>query len=258
MGGPEGEARDAAVTELVAGPAQQVTAAVNTGRAAAGLEPLAEPDDVLLRPPLLLYLTAEPFEYPRPSWPASFRLVGPCPWEPSAPTPPWLTQEQRPIILVSTSTDFQNDGHLVTTAFEALRDRDDLLVVATVPAGAPDAFEPPQNARVEHFIAHGPLLERAAAVVCHGGMGITQKALAAGVPVCAVPFGRDQLEVARRLEVSGGGMQLPATELTIDGLRRAIEQTISRRRGAERIARAFTDAGGAAAAADAIDELITQ
>ena len=30
-------------------------------------------------------------------------------------------------------------------------------------------------------------------------MGITQKALAAGVPVCAVPFGRDQFEVARRV-----------------------------------------------------------
>ena len=41
-----------------------------------------------------------------------------------------------------------------------------------------------------------PILEIAACVVCHGGMGITQKALAAGVPVCAVPFGRDQPEVA--------------------------------------------------------------
>ena len=29
-----------------------------------------------------------------------------------------------------------------------------------------------------------------------------------GVPVCAVPFGRDQLEVARRVEVAGAGVQL--------------------------------------------------
>ena len=34
-----------------------------------------------------------------------------------------------------------------------------------------------------------------------GGAGATQKALASGVPVCVVPFGCDQLEVARRVEV---------------------------------------------------------
>lgn len=41
-----------------------------------------------------------------------------------------------------------------------------------------------------------PLLERAACGVTYGGIGTTQKALACGVPVCAVPFGRDQLEIA--------------------------------------------------------------
>lgn len=37
-------------------------------------------------------------------------------------------------------------------------------------------------------------------MISHGGTGTTQKALAAGVPVCAVPFMRDQFEVARRVE----------------------------------------------------------
>ena len=35
--------------------------------------------------------------------------------------------------------------------------------------------------------------------VTHGGIGATQKALARGVPVCVVPFGHDQFEVARRV-----------------------------------------------------------
>jgi hypothetical protein len=47
-----------------------------------------------------------------------------------------------------------------------------------------------------------------------------QKALARGVPVCAVPFGRDQLEVARRVEVAGAGTRLPASRLSPDHLRR--------------------------------------
>jgi MGT family glycosyltransferase len=255
LAGPEGEARDAAVAELLAETAQEVTAAVNEGRRSVGLPMLAEPDDVLLRPPLLLYLTAEPFEYPRPSWPASFRLVGPCPWEPPAPVPLWLADESRPIVLVSTSSEFQDDFRLVTTAFAALRDRNDLLVVATVPAGDTRDYDPPPNGRVEPFVAHRELLARAAAVICHGGMGVTQKALAAGVPVCAVPFGRDQLEVARRLEVSGAGTQLPAADLTVDALSVAIERTVALGSEAERIAAAFASAGGPTAAASAIEEL---
>jgi hypothetical protein len=43
-------------------------------------------------------------------------------------------------------------------------------------------------------------------------MGITQKALAAGVPVCVIPFGRDQLEVARHVEIAGAGTRVSVEE----------------------------------------------
>ena len=36
----------------------------------------------------------------------------------------------------------------------------------------------------------------------YAGVGATQKALARGVAACVVPFGRDQLEVARRVEAA--------------------------------------------------------
>jgi hypothetical protein len=74
LAGPEGLARDSAVAELSAETAQEVTAAVNAERRAAGLAMLAEPEDVLLRPPLLLYLTAvslstrAPHGRPRSGW----------------------------------------------------------------------------------------------------------------------------------------------------------------------------------------------
>ena len=103
---------------------------------------------------------------------------------------------------------------------------------------------------------HSPVLERAACVVCHAGMGITQKALAHGVPVVAVPFGRDQPEVARRVEVAGAGVRLPARRLTPDRLRAAVRRAIGLRAGAERIAAAFAAAGGAGAAADELEALI--
>jgi UDP:flavonoid glycosyltransferase YjiC (YdhE family) len=87
-------------------------------------------------------------------------------------------------------------------------------------------------------------------------MGATQKALAHGVPVCAVPFGRDQAEAARRVEVAGAGSRLSAARLGPERLRAKVREAIGRRDGAERIARAFAAAGGAGAAADAFERML--
>ena len=70
----------------------------------------------------------------------------------------------------------------------------------------PPTWRRRRTSRVERFVSHAAVLERAAAVVCHGGMGIVQKAIAAGVPIAAVPFGRDQPEVARRVVEAGAGV----------------------------------------------------
>jgi UDP:flavonoid glycosyltransferase YjiC (YdhE family) len=75
--------------------------------------------------------------------------------------------------------------------------------------------------------------------------------------VCAVPFGRDQLEVARRVEVSGAGTRLPASKLSAERLREAVLEAMSRREGARRIADAFEHAGGPARAADLFARLLS-
>jgi UDP:flavonoid glycosyltransferase YjiC (YdhE family) len=93
------------------------------------------------------------------------------------------------------------------------------------------------------------VLERAAAVVSHGGMGIVQKALHHGVPMVAVPFGRDQPEVSRRVAEAGAGVRLRAKELTPERLRAAVREALAmtppRPRG-----------GGPDAFADAAEELV--
>jgi MGT family glycosyltransferase len=204
------------------------------------------------RPPLAIYLSAEPFEYPRRDWPDSVVMVGPCAWEPPADPPAWLDGIDAPLVLVTTSSEFQDDGRLVATALQALAD-EPVHVVATLPAGDPSAHPVPVNAHVERFVPHGPVLERAVCAVTHGGMGATQKALARGVPVCAVPFGRDQLEVARRVVVAHAGTRLPAARLAPDRLRAKIREAMTCTDGASRVAAGFRSAGGPAAAADAIE-----
>ena len=143
----------------------------------------------------------------------------------------------------------------MATTLDALKD-EDVQVVATTAGVDPAQFSVPPNARVERFVPHGPLVDRASCVVCHGGMGITQKALAAGVPVCVVPFGRDQLEVARRVELAKAGTRLPAPRLSPERLRDAVREAVARREGAQRLADTFADAGGPAAAADALERAL--
>jgi UDP:flavonoid glycosyltransferase YjiC (YdhE family) len=158
-------------------------------------------------------------------------------------------------VLVTTSSEFQDDGRLVRCTLEALAD-DSVHVVATLPSNAPTSFDAPANARVLSFAPHGPILDRAACAITHGGMGATQKALGRGVPVCAVPFGRDQFEVARRVDVARAGTRLPGKRLSPKRLRAAVQAAIRCPEGAQRIAEGYRKAGGAVAAADALEELI--
>ena len=227
----------------------------NEVRAGLGLPPLWHFDDQWRRPDRFIAFTAEPYEYPRSDWPESVRLVGPGTWEPPSESPTWLDAETRPIVLVTASTAYQADERLIATALEAFAG-EDVALVATTAATDPASFRAAPNARVEAFLPHGPIIARAACVVSHGGQGTTQRALAAGVPVCVVPFCRDQFDVARRVAVAGAGVRLHHKRLTPRRLRAAVHEAIGKRASAERIAGAFAAAGGASAAAEAVEELV--
>jgi len=252
--GALGRLRDRLLSPVLFGIYNRQAPELDAVRAQLGATPVRRIERAMLRAPLLLYMTAEPFEYPRSDWPPSVRMVGPGIWDPPAKSPAWLEESKRPLVLVTCSTEFQNDGKLAQAALEALT-REDVSVVVTTGGVDPSPFAPPPNAHVERFVPHRAVLERAACVVCHGGMGITQKALAAGVPVCVVPFGRDQFDVARHVEVADAGTRLPASRLRPDRLRSTVREAMGKKDGAGRIASAFASAGGPRAATEALEKL---
>ena len=86
-------------------------------------------------------------------------------------------------------------------------------------------------------------------------MGITQRALAAKVPACVVPWGRDQLEVGRRVVESRSGALLPRKKLTAARLRLAVEEARRNAGGAALVAEGFAKAGGAERAATLVEAL---
>ena len=80
-------------------------------------------------------------------------------------------------------------------------------------------------------------------------MGIVQKSLAAGVPVVAVPFGRDQPEVGRRIAESGTGVLVNKKDLSASRIRSAMREALTMRPAA-------VSSGGPAQFADAVEEMV--
>jgi len=271
MPGPLGRARDALARRLVIGAVEKLMLPhINSLRAelsAGQLPPVSGADEMFRTAPLMLVATSQPFEYPHPDWGPDVRMIGALAWEPPAEPPAWLVEATHPVVLVTTSSEYQADEAIVRTAMAGLAG-EPFTVVAALPAaqagsagaakaaGTDQFGPPPANARLEHFVPHGPVLERAAVAITHGGMGATQKALAQGVPVVVVPFGRDQYEVAARVAAADAGVRLSRKNLTPERLRAAVHRALGKAPGARRVAAGYAAAGGAAAGADALEELI--
>src|ERR1700758_56786 len=252
-----GRGRDAALRPIGVGMMERaVLPAGKKIRASAGAPPVTSADDFMRRAPLMLVASGKPFEYRQTDWGDAVQMIGPCMFEPAlASVPQWLEAIDRPIVLVTTSSQQQADEKLVKTAMVALADLP-VHVVATLPAGLPSDITLTPNATVVQFVPHGPVLERAVCAITHGGMGGTQKALARSVPVCVVPFGRDQFEVARRVEVARCGTRLPAKKLTAKRLSTKVQQAMTMTAGARVVAAGFAATGGVARGAELVEQRV--
>lgn len=252
--GIAGDIRDAGVRRIVRHVFDRpMLPHINAIRAELGVSPVTSVDGFIRRAPLVLAVGGEPFEYPHPGWAGLVHHIGACAFEPtSTATPEWIDAIDRPMVLVNTSSLRQADDVLGRIALRALAN-EDVHVVATFPAGIPADLPRPANATVCRFVPHAAILDKASCAITHGGMGTTLKALDRGVPVCVVPFARDQAEVARRVEVARCGTRLPAKRLTAARLRAEVGAAMTMIDGARRVAAGFAATGGVARGADLIE-----
>lgn len=255
IAGPLGRVRDGLIRRTVYDAAMRTTTPLlNALRAeVAGLPPIASYDAMVRRAPVTLVTTAEPLEYRHTDWSPDLELVGETAWEAPAPAPAWLSEVRRPIVLVATATDYQGDTSIVRAALAGL-EYEPVTVVVTMAHSARLGLQMPANARIERFLPHGPILDRAAVAITHGGLGVTQKSLARGVPVVVVPFGRDQFEVAARVEHAGAGVRVPRSRLSPVTMRDAVRRARGMRDGVRAVAAGLAAAGGAPRAADLIEQ----
>jgi MGT family glycosyltransferase len=191
------------------------------------------------------------------SWPGHFRFVGPSIQDRPDSTPfPWSELADRPRIFVSLGTISAETG---TEFYEALAgglgDLDAQVILAAHPSLVPD---PPRNFIVRERVPQLTLLAHVDAVVCHAGHNTVCEALAHGLPLVVAPIRDDQPVVASQVVRAGAGVRIRYGRVSLVSLRDAVLRVLREpefRRGAARIRASFASAGGALAAADALEAM---
>jgi MGT family glycosyltransferase len=112
------------------------------------------------------------------------------------------------------------------------------------------------NVQVRPLFPQLQVLRQTAVFITHAGMNSTMEALYFAVPLVAVPQQPEQVATARRLEELGLGRHLAADDVGPDALRAAVaalHTDAQVRRNVAAMSEIVRGAGGAVAAADAIE-----
>jgi UDP:flavonoid glycosyltransferase YjiC (YdhE family) len=165
-------------------------------------------------PDLVLHATDRVFDYSFVGLPQKHHYVGPLGiWEPPSERPFYLDDTGDPWVLVSISSQMQDDVPIAEAALDALGDRPVRVLLTLGPDHTTaELGVVPQNTRVEHVISHSAVLEQATLLVSHAGHGSVMKALWYGCPMVLVPWGRDQPGVAARAAALGVAEVVPRDE----------------------------------------------
>lgn len=117
----------------------------------------------------------------------------------------------------------------------------------------------PDNFIVKPWVNHDRLMPVVDAMVCTGGPGTVLAALNCGVPMVVIPTEWDHPENAQRLAEAGVAIRLARKQCTPERLREAVEELLQNpayRRNAARISAALRAQGGAARAAELVEQVV--
>jgi UDP:flavonoid glycosyltransferase YjiC (YdhE family) len=178
---------------------------------------------------LVLHATDQTFDYGFSGLPERHHYVGPLGiWEPPSAHPTYLDDAGDPWVLVTISSQLQDDIPLAESALQALAPREVRVLLTVGPDHAPDEVKAvPANAKVERTVPHSAVLEGAALLVSHAGHGSVMKSLWYGCPMVLVPWGRDQPGVAARAAALGVAEVVPRESATPEALADAITRVMT-------------------------------
>ncbi|GAA3598426.1 glycosyltransferase [Kineosporia mesophila] len=164
-----------------------------------------------------LQLTVPGFEYPRPSAPPSFRVIGALPrvlHEPYGEPDWWPRLTGGPVVMVTQGTLANEDlTDLILPTVQALAGSGITVVAVTSRPDGPAELagllgDVPPNAILAGYVPFERLLPHCDVMVTNGGYGGVNTALRHGVPVIVGGDSEDKPEVAARVTWSGTGVDL--------------------------------------------------
>ena len=170
--------------------------------------------------------------------------VAPCvhfvgPVREASDAPAWPRRHpERPFVLVSLSTSFQNQQATLQRICEALAQLQIEALVTTGPNVVPASLWARGGVELREFVPHDEVLPFADLLITHAGHGTVCAGAGAGVPMLCLPMGRDQPAVAERVEALGLGRSLSSeaspeaigeavTALLADGTQRAASRAFA-------------------------------
>jgi UDP:flavonoid glycosyltransferase YjiC (YdhE family) len=161
------------------------------------------------------YVTCFPASFDPSPFPTTLRFHQPVE-SPVGPLPDWWRGADKPLVYMTFGTVL---GHMsiaadvYRTALAAVADLEVRVLLTIGSRLDPSVLDPvPANVRVEGWVEQAQVLHEADVVVCHGGSGTVYGALAAGVPVVAIPIFADQFENAGRVSEAGAGLVVEAEQ----------------------------------------------
>jgi len=156
----------------------------------------------------LVFLCDVPEFSPAGILPANHHYVGPLFWKNGGSSPPWLGEIKASDRLVYISLGSTGTLELLRIIIHALKGKGYTLVVTFRSLSEAEPMDWGEGVYAERFADAQPILEKAAAVLCHAGNGTIYQALASGVPVIGIPTHLEQRFNAQRLEALGLGREI--------------------------------------------------
>ena len=225
----------------------------------AGLAPLTDFAAQTLSVREICVMTAPELDFStRGALPSNVHYVGPS-FEtyPREWLSPWPETNRNPLVVISLSTSYMNQGALAQRILDAVAPLPVRALLTAGPALETDVLRTPPNAHTVPFVAHRSVFPHAALVITHAGWQTVNAALADGVPLLCIPDGRDQPDNAARVLAVGAGLRI-GKNASPDRLRRTIERALGDqvlKQGAAAMAKALARSDGAITTADHLERI---
>lgn len=189
------------------------------------------------------------------SFSEKYSFVGPCILPPASS----FEKKKEKLVYISMGTVNNNLPEVYKNCIAAAADMDAQVLISAGALADGDALgELPENVQVRRWVDQTAVLKETDVFLSHCGMNSASESLYFGAPLLCCPQTPEQGAVAERIRQLGAGAALSSASAADirDGLELLMENG-SYKLNAEKIGESFRRCGGAKAAADKIESMIT-